>query len=34
MKARIKARWWNADLQEKFGELGSVQRVVLMNGGR
>lgn len=24
MKAKIKARWWSKDLQEKFGEFGSV----------
>jgi hypothetical protein len=24
MKAKIKARWWNADFQKKFGEFGSV----------
>lgn len=24
MKARVIARWWNKDLQEKFGEYGSV----------
>ena len=24
MKAKIKARWWNTDLQEKFGEFGSI----------
>jgi REP element-mobilizing transposase RayT len=28
MKAKIKARWWKTDLQEKFGEFGSVHNFV------
>ena len=29
MKAKITARWWNEDLQKKFGESGSVHNLPL-----